>query len=339
MSDTLTVILGAGASFDCIKKGVTDFNQDYKPPLVKDLFEFRPSFNAILRKYPRAEALSEEIRTKLAAGTGLETLLRQLSSEDNFAIKKQYWEIPLYLQELLGEVSNHFVRFGGTKFDTLVREIARSAFKETLFLTVNYDLFLDNALKLMHGTTFSTIDSYCPTGGGWSLIKLHGSVNWGRKLLTPHNPNPNSVELLNSLEGEIDLEDKIHVLRGHQESSRVIEKEFFYPSLAVPIEGKDEFACPEEHVEKAASFLKFCSNFLIIGFSALDEHVLKQLGVVEYVRKVMVVNGSTESSMEAIKRIASKNMKFSYEDHTDCLYNGGFGDFVASGELDRFLAR
>jgi len=337
MSDTLTVILGAGASFDCTQERITDFSQDYWPPLVNELFAFRLSFNKILRKYPRAEALSEEIRTKLEAGVSLEALLRQLASEDNFAIKKQYWEIPLYLQELLGEVSEHFVRFGGTKYDTLVRAIARSTFQEVLFLTVNYDLFLDDALKLMHGVTFSTLDSYCPKDSGWSLIKLHGSVNWGKKLLTPHNPIPNSVELLNTLDGEIELDQKIQILSGHHDESRFIGSDFFYPSLAVPIEGKDEFACPEEHIQKAKSFLKFCSNFIIIGFSALDEHVLKQLEAVQYVRKLMVVNGSEASALEAIRRIASKNMKFSHENYPDCLYAGGFRDFMTSGELDRFL--
>ncbi len=337
MSDTLAVILGAGASFDCVEEGITDYDDQYKPPLVGELFAFRRSFNAILRKYPNAEALSDEIRKKVGSGTSLEAILRQLSSEENFAIRKQYWEIPLYLQELLGEVSSHFVRFGGTKFDTLVREIERSTVKETLFLTVNYDLFLDNALHRLYGITFHHIDSYCPPRSRWSLVKLHGSVNWGRELLNTDSPGGDSVQLLNLVKDEIKLEENIKVLGGYQENSRFIENKFFYPSLAVPIEGKDEFACPKEHVQKASSFFKSCRNFLIIGFSALDEHVLTKLKGVPAVRKLTVVNGRPEWAMDAIERIAAKNPEFSHERHPDCLYEGGFREFVASGALERFL--
>ena len=109
MGRKLAVILGAGSSYDCVTANVTQYDANYSPPLTKDLFAFRASFNEILRKYPKAEALSDQIRTRVAAGDSLEAILRSLEAERNIFLKRQYYAIPLYLQELLGEVTAHYV--------------------------------------------------------------------------------------------------------------------------------------------------------------------------------------------------------------------------------------
>lgn len=125
---TLTVLLGAGASYDCASSPTSVVKDEFRPPLVKELFKNRPGFNNILTKYPKAEALSETIRARLANhenSENLETILRELDSEESIYLKKRLWEVPLYLQELLGEVSEHYVESGGTRFDTLISEIER----------------------------------------------------------------------------------------------------------------------------------------------------------------------------------------------------------------------
>ena len=75
----LTVILGAGASHDCIDREKTAHDDKYHSPLVRDLFGTSRKFATILGKYPGAEALSDEIRTEIARGKTLETVLRVLS--------------------------------------------------------------------------------------------------------------------------------------------------------------------------------------------------------------------------------------------------------------------
>ena len=79
----LTVIVGAGASFDCVQENVADFDVDYRPPLTKDLFAFRGAFNRILSKYPKAEALSDQIRTRVSTGTSIEAILREFALEED----------------------------------------------------------------------------------------------------------------------------------------------------------------------------------------------------------------------------------------------------------------
>ncbi len=342
--NSLTVLTGAGASHDCAWSEIAELAPEYQPPLTNQLFEPRGSFNAILHNYPGAEALSDEIRTKLMdRDASLESILKEIESREPLALRKQYWQIPLYLQELLGAVSTQYVRTGGTRYDTLVSSILRSPFERVMFLTLNYDLLLDRALQKLYGVSFSDLSAYCPKERDWSLIKLHGSVNWGRKLQSPKTGvRGHSTLLLNSLSSEPTFETDIEILKGHQEGSRFVGSTFFYPALAIPLgekRGKD-FVCPQDHLDYTVSFLSNCSNFLIIGFSGLDQHILELFQDVQRVDTLKIVNESRDSAIQTMTRIGRKNPRFAptFPGEQDAsLYDKGFGGFVGSGELERFL--
>lgn len=340
MDNKLTVLLGAGASHDCVTEGVTQYDPDYRPPITKELFSFRPAFNRILRKYPKAESLSDEIRIKVNSGTNLESILSQLKSETDLSIKKHYLQIPLYLQELLGEVSTHFVLAGATKYDTLVRLIQTSRFNKVMYLTLNYDLLLDGALTRFYDARLNQLSHYCDQNRNWSLIKLHGSVNWGNKLLSTNRTIENATALLDSLVDEPIFDTEIQILKGHRDESRFVGNWFFYPALAVPIGGKKTSVCPEEHVKHAESFLGSCSNFLIIGFSALDQDVLEQLKLVRTLKNLVIVNESEAEVRNTLKRIGTVNSTFSsHARYFDVFSPIGFRNFVDKGELALFLKR
>ncbi len=309
MGGNLAVILGAGSSHDCVTDTVTYVDTNYKPPLTKELFALRPSFSAILRKYPKAEALSDNIRTRVAAKENIESILRSLAVEGNPHIKRQYYAIPLYLQELLGEVSAHYVKAGPTKFDTLVGALERSSYDKILYLTLNYDLFLETALRRLYFINFSEPRHYLGLKFKWSLIKLHGSVNWGRRMLNAPNMN-DSDSILNYLTDEPAFDSEIRILDGWQEGARFIHNSFYYPAITVPLEGKDEFVCPKEHSEHAGKFLQDCNDFLVIGFSALDGHVLELLKPVSRVEKLAIVNEDRHSALDTLKRLIRVNKKF-----------------------------
>jgi len=57
-----------------------------------------------------------------------------------------------------------------------------SEFDQVLFLALNYDLLLEKAITSYDDVPFDHLDSYLPRKKKWSLIKPHGSVNWGRQL-------------------------------------------------------------------------------------------------------------------------------------------------------------
>ena len=336
---TLTIVIGAGASYDCVSQGRSDIDLDYRPPLTNDIFASRRSFNGVLHKYQKVEALTDEIRTKLARGLSIEQLLREFADERIFVLRKNYFEIPFYLQELLGEISFHYVRTGSTKFATLFRMILRSEFKQVLLITLNYDLFLEKAITALTGHTFVNLSSYFPTDQKWMLLKLHGSVLWGRPLL--NSPAVGSTTgVLDALNEEPSLAAEIRVLRGHQDEQRTAGGLFHFPCLAVPLDRKKQFACPTEQVEKAREFIRDCAAFLILGYSGLDLDVLELLGVAREVRAVKVVDESKEGGLQVLKRIAAANPLFGQIPPVnlgDAISERGFEQFMSSGESERFF--
>lgn len=75
VGDTLAIIIGAGASHDAAEAGVSEVRGEWITPLVNQLFENRPSFNAILKKVSEGPTLSGDIGSQVGSNTGLETVL------------------------------------------------------------------------------------------------------------------------------------------------------------------------------------------------------------------------------------------------------------------------
>lgn len=332
----LTVVLGAGTSYDCVDAR-NNGDQRYRPPLVEQLFDPRESsFDNILNKYPKARALSSFIRSEMQKGASLEEVLRGLESHPNVNVRKQYWQVPLYLQELLGEVSSHYVRAGGTKFDELIFRIERSSYSHVFYVSLNYDLFLEKALENMHGIKFIRLNDYLHAK--WSFIKLHGSVNWWRAVITNDKSQEDIFECLDSL-NTLTLHDEIRVTSSYQERRR-LEGYLYYPALAAPVAEKSLFQCHPSLVEQTRSFITNCEDFLFLGFSGRDRHVLDLLRETPKVRKFAIVNGGEEAGVHALHAIRNVNKRFdphvAFPGHPQIL-RMGFNEFVAS-ELDAFLA-
>ena len=88
----LTVILGAGSSHDCAGTGSTR-DKGYTPPLTPHLFD--EVYGTILSKYPGAQALSDEIRTRVLRKEGLEAVLGEFAQLSNVNVRRQYWQVAL----------------------------------------------------------------------------------------------------------------------------------------------------------------------------------------------------------------------------------------------------
>jgi hypothetical protein len=171
----LVVILGAGASRACSPLGG---ESRFLPPLTADLFSER--YAPILRNYPLAEAAAADIRVVVGSGAlVIERFLREQlrDSTDEYA-RRRYRQIPLYLHELLMEVSRHYTTHPDNT-DRLIN--AALALDSVLFLTLNYDTILDLRLALQTGP-ITSMDDYVREDQKWALVKLHGSVDWARSV-------------------------------------------------------------------------------------------------------------------------------------------------------------
>jgi hypothetical protein len=348
MDKVLTVVLGAGASKDCVAEGeISQFDNEWRPPLTSELFAARLNFNTIMNFYPKVSAVSETIRIRLRNQENLEDILQELESSQNLQVKKQVWEVAFYLQELLWTVSDRFITSGGTKFDTLVSTLLTADFDRVLFLTLNYDLLLDNALARFEDHSFGSIQDYVTENRKWALIKAHGSVNWGRPLLNGTLAGANPDAALGSLVESPNLSSETKIIQGSRGllgfsgERRVSQGRLLFPALAIPTRGEKDFACPKEHIRQVKKFVEECTSFLFIGFSGLDPHVLELFRSVAVVNKIMLVNRDRDEGKQLLEQLQKRNARFlttgQNEGVDQYIFDRGFRAFMEAGGLHQFL--
>ena len=119
----------------------------------------------------------------------------------------------------------------------MISEVLR--LPETVFVTLNYDTILDERLHLH--SPIDDLDGYIARRTPqWSLIKLHGSVNWGRQILTPgfrlHEPGP-TLEVQDQIVWKGPPSHDLAALRSGEVADA------FYPALSVPVGQEDELVC------------------------------------------------------------------------------------------------
>ena len=344
MGKQLTVIVGAGASYDLIpglggtslETANATVNPDYQPPMAADLFNYRRTFQGILENYPRARSLATTIGIRVTRGEGLEAVLRSLRDSTEENIVRQFRQIPLFLQELFGDISDYHTS-EPVNYTRLMNQVLISDYEKVAFVTLNYDLFLEKSLAGVDGAKFDSLDSYVPTGRRWMLVKLHGSVNWARRVQTDPKPaNDNQVlRIVDENPVEDHLAEDIEFLPDRQKRWAP-EAGLLYPAIAVPVEGKYGFVCPKAHEDALSEFLPSCQNYLVIGISGKDKDLLDFLNThVKKCAELMIVGGS---HVEDVKRRLTSNVRF-FKPLKANTYADGFSKFIGGGALDEFLAR
>jgi hypothetical protein len=337
---TLTILLGAGAPYDCAGgETASAVNAHYRPPLTKDLFA--PAFETILGHYEMVRARSNELRTKLAKGKSFEDVFRTLL--DSAHRHKTFWafHVPLYLRELLWTVSDDYLQ-GSSKYDTLVRCVLESKFTKVLFLNLNYDLFLERALTNYDGHDFKDLDSYCPGSKPWSYVKPHGSVDWA-SILENCPTNGHGIHRPSLLREPPVLSN--HLFRvfwnrrhgGFYSPAPGGEPSGFpYPRIVVPTDNPKEFVCPGYQVEEAKHFIGKCDHFLLIGFSAHDEHIVELLQGIPEKSHVIIV--SKDDATDILERMRSRIPTLNSEGQVIELHNEGFGFYIEGSAFERLVA-
>jgi hypothetical protein len=351
MGKRLAVIFGAGASHDCASIGVTPVNHEYRPPLVSGIFSTWPPFQKILQKYPKARTLASTIAVRVNQGNPLEAVLRDLRDSEESHIVRQFRQIPLYLQELFGEISIHYTS-EAVNYTYLVNRLLYSDFERVAFVTLNYDLFLERSIGTILSRTGAAwkpehLSFYEEPNRKWMLIKLHGSANWGRLLARrqmkgtwTHEQMLDEVESL-AFPLEKVLARDITVLASHQERSikKAGMSDLYYPAISVPVDGKYEFVCPENHIEALRDFLSSCENYLLIGVSGRDRDLTDFLKMhVGNCATLGIVEGDPKAAEEVAGRFYGTVHQFA-KANVKKVYNQGFGEFtkVRGNSLDEFL--
>jgi hypothetical protein len=341
VADHIIVITGAGASFDCVS-GTAERNEALRPPLVTQLFAPQGSFPSILANYPLAQAAATDIRPAMAEGSiALEAFLREQLRESPFeSDRRRFAAVPLYLQHLFFQISDRGFTAHPDNYDRLVNAALR--IEEPVFVTLNYDTLLDQ--RLFAYSPLTTLESYIDqTKHTWALIKLHGSINWGRAVLQePPSAREGDTYLAQAFaelgdsfatEKNIDLRLQPDIRNMRYDGGRL-----YYPALSAPLGSEDELVCPESHIAFLKERLERYDglNLLVIGYSGLDRELRRLLTESgNEVRSLMIVNGTEQAGNDASHRLLEGLTVRAGA--TTQVFLGGFNDFAASASLPDYF--
>lgn len=341
----LTVILGAGASFDVVNSQSSDLLKDhhglrFRPPVTANLFNTHEEWAEEYKKFPAVASLVQELRQALPAkhtSVNVEDFLRLLKESSKPHRNNQFRQLPLYLQHYFYRVSINYCKWPAN-YSILINKIFDLDLDKVIFATTNYDLLFDQALELNSATEFvlnDTAPNKYIRDKDWAYIKIHGSVDWGRSIkdsLIKNRGNTLPALLNNVSQLGASLEDAL-------EQEIVIDKSFtnenerklIYPAISVPI-GESKFNCWPDHIQVLEDHLNQCQNYLIIGFSGYDKDILKMLDEKDDgFGQVLFVSSSEDNANKAREQFISfGDLGQKLQMHADIYQGNGFDEFVRS---------
>lgn len=337
-------ILGAGASADSASARVSGVEPNWRPPLVTELFDTR--FANILNQYPVAQAAAADIRRVEQSSLSIEQFLRETYADRPEALpRRKFLSIPLYLQQVLLEVSYRYAP-QPDNYDLLLSglfDLFGATDLNIVFVTLNYDLLLDHRLNHLFGR-LDALDSYIDGDRRWSLIKLHGSVDWGRTVLSARRDGDlfdppvdlRTAEDIVLARGPLNYRraPELKSLREtHNANGEIIN---LYPALAIPLGEDDEAVCPPEHLGFLRNELQVADalHLLVIGYSGVDQELLTLLGQAGTpIKSFGIVNRDLVTGQAVLRRLSTGIVR---ELGDGWIYKRTFGDFVQGDGWDEY---
>jgi len=109
-----------------------------------------------------------------------------------------------------------------------------------------------------------------------------------------------------------------------------------YPALAIPIQTKHGYVCPESHIDELKETLRSVEKILIIGWKAADENLLEIFEeVIKHPVEFTIVAGQNSKSVKTTVERIQKKVKTA----TFVIVNKRFTDFMGGQEsIDFFLS-
>jgi hypothetical protein len=293
-----------------------------------DLFD-EDRYGDVLRRYDLAHQAGRLIIEERARddALALEQVLHTMRTSEHAHHKHMAIAVPPYLQELLLSVSEkHYT--DALRYDRLIERLLRLPY--VFFVTLNYDLLLDKRLNSHH--VLSSLDDYITQDKNWSLVKLHGSVNWFHKTSTSFVPQMPPAELrwdaehFNCVAPNATLE---YVRDAHP--GRNTDR---YPALALPEGPDDRLVLPSDHLRLLHAGLREREiDLLVIGYSGLDRQVLGLVGTTQKVRRMTVINRDGDGAQAVFDRFREAGI----EPVCPNIVDGDFASWTDTGGLNQLV--
>ena len=351
----LMVVFGAGASYDSnpaysasdfppITPSVDAPSLSDRMPLANQLFENRLEFDRDMRNFPQFRPILPLLLPN-QDGISIERVLQRLQDEaaEHPRRYRQLAAVRYYLQVMLSRCEQRWSEKspGGISNQiSLLDQIERwrKPDEQVCIVTFNYDLMLETALSTLD-VEIETLSDYIASDT-YKLIKLHGSVNWGREVKGSAGLlQKDAWSIVHTL---IDNADSLDISRNYQLVDQVdhtpihsYDEGVLFPAIAIPVETKVDYECPDEHLEVLRTSIPDVDKLLVVGWRAAEIPFLKLLAenLKEPVRG-LVVAGNKDAAIETADRLSQAGVAGLYE-HTE----GGFTELVKGRQADEFLSR
>ena len=338
----LLVVMGAGASYDSDPRRQPrglEPKSSRRPPLAKQLFDDREHFVQIQGRFPDCMVIAAQLQYP-PKGKSLEQQLQLLQKESQVdpIRQRQLLAVRYYLQCILWQCEMDWVEQakGATNHASLVDQIRHflPTSDQVCFVTFNYDRLLETALRGI-GLKINALDDYI-TDRQWKLIKLHGSVNWAREIETPIDMAGRG----NAWEVAAEVISKADGLKVSSEYRLVSEypgggSGGLLPAIAIPLQDKLDFECPDTHVQALRAFLPQADSLLLIGWRASEKQFVELLRTLQ--RKpwrCVSLAGTRAEARNVVHTLRKAGVRLS----KPSAYQG-FTEYMLSDQLRRFLSR
>lgn len=340
----LMVVFGAGASYDSVSSFPPDQGTfDDRPPLSNQLFELRGHFSEVMNRFPKCLAIIPNLQS-LPANESVERVLQRFQDEASEYPERhsQLAAVRYYLHLMLWECQTMWENRakGVSNYKSLLDQIQRwrRYGDDVCLVTFNYDTLLEAALPAVY-VKIKTMTDYVDKG--YKVIKLHGSVNWARRV----NSNINNISNRNTWDvaselidraAEIDISQTYEIVEyGDRPIGRAVNNEPLFPAISIPVETKSGYECPKLHLDALQQMLPKVTKVLIIGWRASEDGFLSLLAEnLEDAATMMVVASNEAAAIEIIKKV---QVKIGVGGRTWLAAKGGFSSFIVNREGNQFF--
>lgn len=344
----LVVVFGAGASHDSdseCRLGVTE-PVPHRLPLTDDLFSSSVTYvKEALADFPQFNPIIARLRRRSNDST-IERVLAELQTEQSAFPDRlfQLAAIRFYLREVLWRLGERWLSdcAGATNYSTLLGTLYdwEATSRESLTLvTFNYDTLLEHAIVNSTGfdprsSNSADLDGYLWIPHGIRLFKPHGSINWARPV-SRVMPDGTSLDSLTSMifaADRLSFDSRFEIVtQWNQPTSRYVEC-LPFPALAIPVDVKDSFECPDRHIEELKHCLAEADRVVLIGWRAAEATFLELWREARGERpaKVLIVSPGSPEATARLVEVAGINCEA-----TVCKL--GFSDFAERPDLATWL--
>jgi len=353
----LLVIFGAGASYDSVPhlpppsnpadaiQHRADLARRDRPPLANQLFEDRREFVTAMASFPECMELIPTLRKR---GVAVEQELARIREQSKTfqRVHRELAAIRYYLHVALWECQERWSRIhqGITNYAALLREVERWRFEhdqQVCFVSFNYDTMLEKAMRQVLDFEIKDLNSYV-SRDPYRLVKLHGSVNWGLEIDGIADPISVTVQGLIKDAEKLQVSKRYRLVDHYvmlcEDSNRVVVT----PAIAIPVDKKDEFACPETHIEALQRVLPHVQKIITIGWRATEDKFLNLLFSnlkPTAPPDLMIVSGDIGGATETLNNLTTEGrthgLRFSRK--AEPIIDGFSGLIHRLGHLEGFL--